>query len=236
MPDSQPNYLTVDPQGRTGANFAGHIQATGIDFQDADPVTQDYAVRWSRVTDGSINGYVYSTSVGTEILQRGPSSGYVKLDASTASGPNLSLATLIANARTGNPPADTAVTVNAANTLGDGGKDHTLTMIDANGNSNFMQWFGLSNLKVRVWSIQYGPLPAGLEVGGTISIPWTSALYMLGAFAQPAGSVNNSGPQLCSWAYFPNTPGSCIVVIRNNSPYGMAAGSTNFIQGIALYA
>jgi hypothetical protein len=110
-----------------------------------------------------------------------------------------------------------------------------VTAIDETGSSDFMQWSATSNLKVRTWSVQFGALAAAQEVGGPVSLPWTTALYLIGAFAVVGGSVSNSGPQLCSWAYFPNTPGSFIIAIRNNSPYGMAT-PTNFLQGIALYS
>lgn len=50
MPTGQPNYLTVNPDGTTGANFAGHISAQGLDLPAAiqDTPQPVNVVQWLR--------------------------------------------------------------------------------------------------------------------------------------------------------------------------------------------
>ncbi len=57
MPDSQPNYLTIDPAtGGVGANFAGHVQASGLDmvaqgsFGIPESRKQAQAITWHKDT------------------------------------------------------------------------------------------------------------------------------------------------------------------------------------------
>lgn len=60
MPDSVPNYLTIDPTtGAVGAVFTGKLVAQGIDFgaavADGFPVSQ---VRWIRQSDGAVVAFI----------------------------------------------------------------------------------------------------------------------------------------------------------------------------------
>lgn len=56
MPDSVPNYLSVDANGNVGANFSGKIHAQGLNLDTASSrITQDVdSIRW--INTG--NGYV----------------------------------------------------------------------------------------------------------------------------------------------------------------------------------
>lgn len=58
MPESVPNYLTVDADGNVGANFSGRLTAAGIDF-NAHPAPEiglldsDEIVQWVRESNGA---------------------------------------------------------------------------------------------------------------------------------------------------------------------------------------
>jgi hypothetical protein len=159
VPDSQPNYLTVDPAtGNIGANFSGHVQATGIDMLDADPTEQDYAVRWHRVTDGSTNAYVYGTTNSTQILQRGSSSGYVKIDSMESAAGVTSYATVIANADAVRPADNTEITVDTFKT---GGPNTRSVLMNANGYSDFQGHM--------IWDSGYIAGPTFISTGSTLT-------------------------------------------------------------------
>lgn len=57
MPDSQPNYLTVDNNGAVGAEFTGHIRAQGVDLVSGDEQSPpaDRKIQWHKDTlDGQV--------------------------------------------------------------------------------------------------------------------------------------------------------------------------------------
>jgi hypothetical protein len=75
-----PNYLTVNPDGTTGASFTGHVHAQGLDLDagtGATPPSTDQ-VRWLRTSDGAAVATVggFDQAGLTELLlQAIPSAG-----------------------------------------------------------------------------------------------------------------------------------------------------------------
>lgn len=73
MPRSTANYLTTDANGGVGAEFAGHIKATGVELPADEslisPVPPTSAVEWKRTSDGARIAVVYGlteTPVGSQ--------------------------------------------------------------------------------------------------------------------------------------------------------------------------
>lgn len=68
MPDSQPNYLTTDPNtGKISANFSGHVSAAGVDLPaavTAQAGQPDNQVRWLKQSDGSLVASMVGFDVG----------------------------------------------------------------------------------------------------------------------------------------------------------------------------
>lgn len=68
MPDSQPNYLTTDPNtGKVSANFTGHVSASGVDLPAAITAQSgqpDNQVRWLKQSDGSLVASMVGFDVG----------------------------------------------------------------------------------------------------------------------------------------------------------------------------
>lgn len=62
-----PNYLTVDSQGRVGANFTGVVSAEGLTLPaslSAAPAAPPNRVVWQRASDGALVGSLETISVG----------------------------------------------------------------------------------------------------------------------------------------------------------------------------
>lgn len=71
MSDSySPLLMTVDEQGRTGADFEGHISAEGVDLLAATSSTDeaDRQVRWLRESDGSLVARVKAYTGGASAV------------------------------------------------------------------------------------------------------------------------------------------------------------------------
>lgn len=68
MPDSQPNYLTIDPAtGAVGAAFTGVVHATGLDlatYTGGGSTPAVNKVRWVRASDGAETGYIAMVNPG----------------------------------------------------------------------------------------------------------------------------------------------------------------------------
>jgi hypothetical protein len=165
-----PNYVTQDAAGRVGANFAGHIQASGIDLPAGTSATppDDSRVRWIRQADGVVVAQLYGYSSGgfnglieTAVADPGGSAG-VSIGATRNAADGGFPAGLVVNAG----PGDTAMSVTAQASPG-----LTRLLIDAARKSEFLQL--PSQLEAVVWwgSIASYTATLGANTDTTIQPP-----------------------------------------------------------------
>jgi hypothetical protein len=151
---AQPNYLTVTPAGVVGANFTGQVHAQGLNLDAATistPPTQDQ-IRWIRQSDAfvavAMQGFGFAAESDVAINANAPPGGdnsEVVLATYNQVGSQVSSLTLshgfgVADflfARTGTASA---------------------TIIDGNGQSNFLQLLSKQQLAINFGFVNF---PAG---------------------------------------------------------------------------
>lgn len=69
----QPNYLTVDPSGRIGATFSGHVKAQGVDLPQAGgtPLVPVSALDWLDAA-GNVQEFIQGSATNTLELSATP--------------------------------------------------------------------------------------------------------------------------------------------------------------------
>jgi hypothetical protein len=161
MPDQMaPTVLTVDPAGNVGANFTGHIHATGLDLDAALGNVQNLnEIRWLRTSDGAVVAALSGNILGTQGGAGADYSGFLNVLAD-AVGALTSAEVVLTAISNFDPTTGTQLLLASApgNALGDrhqaivqcdddGGIGvHQAVILDGSGRSNFQQVFDGTNV------------------------------------------------------------------------------------------
>jgi hypothetical protein len=84
MPDTMTDTVeTIDAQGHVGAQFTGHVVATGLDLTAADGNVQNVnRIRWLRAADGALVASISGNELAGDDVVGGPHSSFLNLQAS----------------------------------------------------------------------------------------------------------------------------------------------------------
>jgi hypothetical protein len=156
MPDQMSDtFVTVDAAGNIGADFTGHIHATGLDLDAALGNVQNLnEIRWLRTSDGAVVASISGNILGTQGGAGADYSGFINVLAD-AVGALTSAEVVLTAISNFDPTTGTQLLLASApgNAFGnrhqaivqcddDGGIGvHQAVVLDGSGRSNFQQVF-----------------------------------------------------------------------------------------------
>ena len=152
MPRSTANYLTLDANGRVGAEFSGHIIAEGVDLDASTDaaIPEDDKVRWLREGDGAYVAFigaqhVASRSALTHFVRGidGNRTAVLTHDTQAQSGTQAQLT------QTSDPTSNANTKISGV-ALGPSGINRIFTLMDGDGKSTFPQFSGALNRNLLV--------------------------------------------------------------------------------------
>src|SRR5215469_3602327 len=226
------NFITINPNGTVGANFTGLINALGLILPaGTGAVSQaQNTVTWNRTTDNVPIATLYAfdqppgsgdqDQIGITSYGGGRTTQEVGLTA-TAASPRQ--AYFVVEGQNGSDP-NTRVYAGAVN---GSSVVQSATIIDAAGNSDFIQTMG----GLRNWIITplsntaTGAIPSGGDVSITAAIPGNPFSVMGFNAWMMLGQLTNGGARYISWAVTQWLTSTNQVTIEFHNFYGAALGS-----------
>ena len=222
------NYLTQDAKGNTGANFTGHVKASGIDF-DGGPISTLVAlnvVEWMRHTDGDRVAYAGAWEDSTAPHMRTARFGTALTGFSTPQ----SASEILAQTSPAGAPQVPRVLAQAARV--DNSERASAAIIQSDGTSDFVRQ-GSTRM-----TFDYGPFTTGLNLvpaAGDVSVDVAVPAAVLNAAGAGQrvilGSIDGSSGayEYVTWGVV-NSPisGSLRIWFKNQHPSVAANFYFNF--------